>query len=923
MAEINEIISKKAIDGIINTDNAINTLDNSTKRFIESIEMLNTSLKKNKDNTEKIKTAEKANTETKDKLTKLQKEQIAAEKALEKQRTRGLAQMAKLEQKERDLQTAINKEVKSEQDLINKTNALVAVRKRLDVTTEAGRKEHIRLTEEINKNTIALKKQDAAIGRSQRNVGNYGSALKGVGTQLMGALGITAGIYGAIRALKSIISTSRDFEKATATLAGVLDVEIGQTKALTEQAIKLGGEYPTLASEVLNLQTAYARLGFTQKEILNLTEPTIQGSFALNAELGQTAELVGAVVKSYDELGSSDAQTIIDQLTKSTQKSSLNFEALSTALPKVAGAANALNIPLNVTLANLGTAIDATQDASIAGTSYRKILLSNAKAQRSLADGLDIINSSTNKVATAQELYGDRAAVVALALANQTDKTKILADEINNSLGVASRTAEKQMNTLAGAADGVSSSWERFTLTMNKSNGALADFLRTVSNAIDTASDLESLDASIQGGAFFLRLFGVGDKEIEESKKAIKQFYDRARAQTLDELNESYRIQAALVTRLRSEGDEEEFKAQQRRLSFIGKLIGEKTTLQLNAEKEKQAKLKKLLEEEAAEEKKKAEESAAIEKKKQDEINKIKKDRLNDLEIKSIEKKNIDDKILSNEAEIVAEENHQNKLLELELKRIAKEKAAEIEAAALKKQLNQELLDAAAQAVNIGFDFYSSGLEREWNALQEQKENELALNEGNKEEQDKINAKFAAKEAEIKTKQAKADKLQAMFNAANATGVSIIASAQLGFPAAIPFIALAAALGAVQLAAIAARPIPKFYKGTDSAPAGALIAGDRGRELIEHNGSMLMANKPTILSGIEGAKIYTNKETEAIMQGGAGYDSPDLRGVIESNKEIAKAIASQPIYKFETSKRRIIEHRGNYKKTYLNKKVGI
>ena len=45
MADINEIVSKKAIEDIINTDKAINTLDESTKEFIKTIEQLNTGLK--------------------------------------------------------------------------------------------------------------------------------------------------------------------------------------------------------------------------------------------------------------------------------------------------------------------------------------------------------------------------------------------------------------------------------------------------------------------------------------------------------------------------------------------------------------------------------------------------------------------------------------------------------------------------------------------------------------------------------------------------------------------------------------------------------------------------------------------------------------------------------------------------------------
>ena len=93
------------------------------------------------------------------------------------------------------------------------------------------------------------------------------------------------------------------------------------------------------------LQIAYARLGFTQNEIINLTEGTIAGSIALNAELDETANLTGAIVRTFDDLKTTDAARIQDVLAAATQKSALNFEKLQTSLPIVAGAANAVGIP--------------------------------------------------------------------------------------------------------------------------------------------------------------------------------------------------------------------------------------------------------------------------------------------------------------------------------------------------------------------------------------------------------------------------------------------------------------------------------------------------------------------------------------------------------------------------------------------------
>lgn len=536
---------------------------------------------------------------------------------LDRQRQRAMNQAAKIEAKERELQAAMTMSVRSIADLEKKNNALISARRKLDQTTVTGKKRFAELTAEIKRNSAALLQQDRQIGRNQRNVGNYVSALAGLGRQLMGALGITAGVYGLVRAFKGIIATSRDFEKQSAVLAGVLDVSKESLKKLTSQAIRLGGKYPTLAKEVLELQTAYARLGFTQKEILKLTEGTIVGSFSLNASLDDTAALVGTVVRSYDELSATDANMIIDQLTRSTQKSSLSFESLTTALPKVAGAANALNIPLNETLAVLGTAIDATQDASIAGTGYRKILLSNAKAGRTLEDGLKIINTSTNKVSTAQELYGDRAAVVALALANQKEKTKELSGEIMDSFGVASRDAAKKMDTMAGAIAGVSSSWERFTLMMNNSNGAIKGFLENVSYAIDSLTTLSHLDLNTQIGVFVGSLFGYGKDAKKEGAKKLKEEQDYLEQLSIQGLKDILPTQQAIIDKYEKEGRTAMATAARNRLAWMEETIAERTKTEAEAEAKKADALAALLKEDADKEEEERKKQLAADKKHQ------------------------------------------------------------------------------------------------------------------------------------------------------------------------------------------------------------------------------------------------------------------------------------------------------------------
>lgn len=96
---------------------------------------------------------------------------------------------------------------------------------------------------------------------------------------------------------------------------------------------------------------------------------------------------------------------------------------------------------------------------------------------------------------------------------------------------------------------------------------------------------------------------------------------------------------------------------------------------------------------------------------------------------------------------------------------------------------------------------------------------ELKAAGDNKTEQDRINKKFAKEQAQLKTKQAIADKAESLFQIGLATVVAVAKqAAATPLPAGAALIALVGAIGAAQLALAAAKPIPKFNKGTKSVP---------------------------------------------------------------------------------------------------------
>lgn len=332
-----------------------------------------------------------------------------------------------------------------------------------------------------------LKRIDKSVGQSQRNVGNYNSGLKAMALRFVG---LSTVIFGAIRAFRAAIGIFTKFEKANATLSAILQVSKDDMVELNREAQRLGATTAKTATEVVGLQIAFARLGFSQNEIINLTEATISGSIAMNAELAQTANLVGAMVNTFTDFSSIDAPEIIDILALSTAKSALNFEKLEKGLPTVAGAANAAGVPFTLLVALLGKLADSGIDTSTSATALRNIFIKSKEAGEDYSEILKRIKGSQDKLTASVSAFGVRAAVSASVLAENIDKTVEFDEVLQKAGGTAKEMSDKELDTLIGEVTLLTSAWQGLVLSIENGNGGLARFLRSI---IKTSTGLTGL----------------------------------------------------------------------------------------------------------------------------------------------------------------------------------------------------------------------------------------------------------------------------------------------------------------------------------------------------------------------------------------------------------------------------------------------
>ena len=352
----------------------------------------------------------------------------------------------------------------------------------------------------------ALKRVDNRVGQNQRSVGKYTNALRG----LAGSLGIIGGIAGAFRLFKNSINIVKNFEKQVATTAGVLGVTKSEASGLADEAKRLGSVTEFSAIQVGSLQEAYARLGFTQSEIIGVTEATLRGATALQADLGESASLVGSTLNQF-KLGAEDSSRVVDILAKSTQISALSFSKLQTALPVVGKTAQVAGVSLEKTASMLGVLSSNGIDASTSATALRNIFIETAKKGITLEEAYAKINGSTDKLSTATELFGKRGATVALTLSENIDKTNDYNDKLSNAGGTAEKLAETQLNTLDGALKILNSAWEGYILNLNDASGggsALTKVIRFLSKNLETIIDTIGAVA-IGFGVYKLAIIGA------------------------------------------------------------------------------------------------------------------------------------------------------------------------------------------------------------------------------------------------------------------------------------------------------------------------------------------------------------------------------------------------------------------------------
>lgn len=453
--------------------------------LIKSAKIQKDSLKNNKfqnsadvkKGSEAIKEANRLKAESNrlDKISGLTKKQMqSAEQALQKQREKGLATM----KKEADSYNQLSKKAR---DLKNESKRLGAELLHLEQSGKRNTKEFALLTRQYKQTTSQafvldgqLKKLDSSVGDNQRNVGNYGSAI----TKLRGGLAQLGLAFGVFQIARSSFNTIVEFEQGTANLASVLGTTSDKVKALTDDAKRLGASTIFTATEVANLQTEFAKLGFTESEILKVTEGTLSLASATGTDLARAAEVAGSTLRGFG-LDADQTNRVTDVMASSFSKSALDMEKFAESMKFVAPIAKVAGISIEETTAMLGALANAGISGSNAGTALRQVISQMDKTGKSTSEALKDLAKEGLNLADAEGEVGKNAKTALLVLTDQTKQTEELTKAFENAEGSAEAMAKTQRETLGGSVKLLTSAFDGMILGMNEAGG-VGDKLRKV-----------------------------------------------------------------------------------------------------------------------------------------------------------------------------------------------------------------------------------------------------------------------------------------------------------------------------------------------------------------------------------------------------------------------------------------------------------
>lgn len=349
---------------------------------------------------------------------------------------------------------------------------------------------------------------DRNIKKSKAQIKSFEKTAKAVSVGMRSFVGSFAAMAGVSVAFTDAIKTSIQFEKSLSSLRSITGLSATDMEFFKQKAIELGSTSTQTASQVVE---AFQLIGSQQPELLKnkeaLSEVTKQAITLAEAAGMDVPEAAKALSGSINQMGESadKAGEYVNILAAASQAGSADIQYLSKAIEKSGGAASSVGVKYNELVAAIEAIAPKISEASEAGTNLRNIFLTlEASTDKNLKPSVVGLTAALDNLAKKNldatgmtKMFGKESVTAALAIVNAKDQYKEYVKAIT---GTNTAIEQQKINNdnLAGSINGLSSAWEGFILTLNKSNGILKETFDSLSKMVMQATELLKSDQQKQ-----------------------------------------------------------------------------------------------------------------------------------------------------------------------------------------------------------------------------------------------------------------------------------------------------------------------------------------------------------------------------------------------------------------------------------------
>ncbi len=329
---------------------------------------------------------------------------------------------------------------------------------------------------------------NAALGDVNKRTRKMSGNISNLGKKMSMSITLPLAAIGA-----SSVKTFMSFEQQMAKVKAVSGATADEFSRLQANAKQLGASTRFSASEVAQLQTEFAKLGFTADEITKVTGATLALAQATDSDLARAAEVAGATLRGFG-LEASETSRVADVMASSFSSTALDMESFAESMKFVAPVSKKAGLSIEETTAMLGALANSGIKGSQAGTALRRIISELGGEGENVAEQIKKLNDEGLSLAGSQGEVGRSASTALLVLGEQMGMVNSLTTSFNGAAGSAKNMAAIMDNTASGGLARMRSAIEAAQISLGQ---ALAPAVEKVMQFIShLAAKFAALDAN-------------------------------------------------------------------------------------------------------------------------------------------------------------------------------------------------------------------------------------------------------------------------------------------------------------------------------------------------------------------------------------------------------------------------------------------